>query len=501
MIYTHEHFSREKNFEFDACIVGSGAGGSACAATLAKQGLKVVLLEAGPFLRPKDFSQREEEMFAKLFYESGGRRSQDKTVRVLHGQGVGGSTLHNINLCKRLPPEILTEWNLPALDVNLLDKCFEQVAKDLEISRLEESQLNRNNQLFKKGVEALGLAGGMLEHNRKGCLESGFCELGCSFNAKMNALRVYIPQLIKAQGQVFADTKALRFLHKDGEVSALEATVTDPKSKKVKATLNIKAKYFISAAGAIETPLLLFRSDISANGNVGARLHLHPGAVVCGRFEEPVRLWEGIPQSYECTELLSFKKEEHEHKRVWLIAGSAHPIGVAGMLPAFGDEHKELMKLYPYLSVVTPMLHDSTVGSVKTSDGERPIISYNLNAADRVQMRIGLKKAGEILFAAEASEVLIPFRSLKRYQNLKELSADSMPLPDFALDLVAVHPMSSVWMGEDPKKSCTDTSGKIHAMKNLYVADTSLYPTSLGIPPQVTTYAFGHYVGQQLVKA
>jgi choline dehydrogenase-like flavoprotein len=34
--------------EYDAIIIGSGAGGGACAWALTRQGLKVLLLEAGP---------------------------------------------------------------------------------------------------------------------------------------------------------------------------------------------------------------------------------------------------------------------------------------------------------------------------------------------------------------------------------------------------------------------------------------------------------------------
>ena len=56
------------------------------------------------------FNQREEEMIALLFQDRGARMTEDFAVRVLMGRGVGGSTIHNTNLCKRTPPEILDLW-------------------------------------------------------------------------------------------------------------------------------------------------------------------------------------------------------------------------------------------------------------------------------------------------------------------------------------------------------------------------------------------------------
>ena len=218
---------------------------------------------------------------------------------------------------------------------------------------------------------------------------------------------------------------------------------------------------------------------------------------MCGAFDEKINFWEGIPQSYECTEFLDFNNHQ---KRTWLIAGSAHPIGVASLLPGFGQSHSELMKLYPHLAAITPMIHDESQGTVSYSMG-KVAIDYKVNERDQDQFRMGLLEAGRILFAAGAKYILMPGSTLVKIKNQNELEKFDFKNNLQLRDLVAVHPMSSLWMGNNSKNSVTSPEGRYHHMENLYIADTSLYPTSIGIPPQITTYLMGHFVAKNLLKA
>jgi len=49
-------------------------------------------------------------------------------------------------------------------------------------------------------------------------------------------------------------------------------------------------------------------------------------------------------------------------------------------------------------------------------------------------------------------------------------------------------------------KSVVDYNGHSHDIKNLYVCDASLYPTSLGVNPQLTTMAMGMKIGEYIAK-
>lgn len=91
-------------------VVGTGAGGSVVFRELAKRGLDVIALEDGGNHRPSTFTQREDDMLPRLFWDGGGLCTKDMAIRVLQGRGVGGSTIHNTNLCKRTPDPILELW-------------------------------------------------------------------------------------------------------------------------------------------------------------------------------------------------------------------------------------------------------------------------------------------------------------------------------------------------------------------------------------------------------
>ncbi|MBI2520403.1 MAG: GMC family oxidoreductase [Bdellovibrio sp.] len=501
MIYTFEHFLKNpklfdssSQLDFDVCVVGSGAGGATAAATAAARGARVLLLEAGSFLLPSDLTQREEDMYPKLFYEAGGRRTANRAIRVMHGMGVGGSTLHNINLCKRTPKSIIDSWQLPHLTSEKFHQISEDIEKELNVAIILDKDFNENNWLFKTGTERLGYKGSALAHNRKGCAQSGFCELGCSFNAKMNALRIYIPQVVQHNGVVLSNTQALHFRWAGRRIFELTAQVIHPETRAKICDLNIKAKSFVLSGGGIESVLLSQRSSLpDPYRQLGKHLHLHPGTGICGIFSQDVLMWKGIPQSYECTEFLSF--DEKEDKRVWLVGGSAHPSGVAGMLPGFGQEHAALMKLYPKMASISPMLHDHTEGQIDMDGKLLAKISYNLSDSDRKQLARGLFQACKILFAAGAEKVYVPFRKLKEFKSPDQLQESDLYPDNMEIDMVAVHPMSTLRMGVDPTSSVTDDYGRYHHLDNLWVADSSLFPTSLGVPPQISIYSIGRYVG------
>jgi choline dehydrogenase-like flavoprotein len=488
----------------DAVVVGTGAGGGMALRELSRAGLKVIALEEGGYHVPTDFTQREEKMIPMLFQDRGARTTADFAIRVLMGRGVGGSTIHNTNLCKRTPAEILDQWarryGVVGCAEQDLAPVFEEVERDLSVSEIPASQQNANNQVLARGVTALGFRGGPLRHNRVGCRESGFCELGCAYDAKQNVTKVLLPAALGANAQtvVMSDVRATRVVHEKGAVTGVAGTAMDASGRPI-AKVTLKAKVVVLAASAVGSAALALASDLpDPDGLLGRGLRLHPGAAVAGFFDQRIDGVYGIPQSYECTELLDFG--EKSDRRVWITTAFAHPIGAAASLPGFGAAHMTLLRRYAHMAVLTAMVHDETEGRVTLEDGD-PKLHYAITDADREQLARGLQACTRILFAAGAREVVlatVPALRLSRAAECDRITSDIVG--PHKLPLLSVHPMGTLRLGEDPKKSVVKSTGEHHRVRGLFVLDGSLFPTSIGVPPQISIYAFARHLAKYAVE-
>jgi choline dehydrogenase-like flavoprotein len=225
---------------------------------------------------------------------------------------------------------------------------------------------------------------------------------------------------------------------------------------------------------------------------VGRTLRLHPGGAVAGVFDEVVEGWWGIPQSVEVTEQLRF---DDESRRAWIVTAFAHPVGLASLLPGFGAAHMRLMRLYPRLAVFAAMLHDRSAGTVELQRG-RPLVKYALDAGDQRALLSGMAACAQLLFAAGARAVWVPFAEpleLRAPSEIARIEAHGYrPLDPL---LTAVHPMGTLPLGR-----VVDLRGRWRDVERLWVADGSLFPTSLGGPPQLTIYAAAYKIAHHLIE-
>jgi len=490
--------------DVDAVVVGTGAGGSIALREIARSGARVVALEEGGHHTTADFNQREEQMLPMLFQDLGGRTTDDLAIRILQGRGVGGSTIHNTNLCKRIPDEILSLWKdryrVKGAGPDDMRPRFEQIERELSVTEIPAAMRNANNEVLRRGVEKLGWRGGPLKHNRVGCQMSGFCELGCAYNAKQNALKVVLPQAIEAGATLYSDVRARAITHHGGWVSGVEAVALDARGEPFR-KVTVRARLVVLAGSAVGSAALALASGLpDPHKQLGKKLRIHPGAVVAGVFDRDLTSVYGIPQSYECTELLSF--EEGSKKRVWIVTAFAHPIATAASLPGFGPDHMRAMRDYGRLAVLTAMLHDETAGQVTVTSEGRPRIHYELSPDDRDQLAKGIAACARILFAAGAREVVIPAVPAVRLRSPSDLEGlDTSFVRPHGVPLTAVHPMGTLRMGEDPTMSVVKSTGEHHDVRGLFVADGSLFPTSLGGPPQIGIYAMALHLAPHMVSA
>jgi choline dehydrogenase-like flavoprotein len=106
-----------------------------------------------------------------------------------------------------------------------------------------------------------------------------------------------------------------------------------------------------------------------------------------------------------------------------------------------------------------------------------------------------------LLLAAGAREVTIPAIPPRRFTSRAELdSLDTSFVRPHGLPLTSVHPMGTMRMGEDPRSSVVRSTGEHHQLRGLFVADGSLFPTSLGTPPQISIYAFARHLAPHVIE-
>jgi choline dehydrogenase-like flavoprotein len=480
----------------DVCVIGSGAGGAVAAAELAEGGRSVVVLEQGPHWTAKDFSQREDEMLPRLFEEGGLRQTTDGAIQILQGRSVGGSTVHNLCYCLRTPDAILRMWQkehgLAELTPEALAPSFARVERGLKVKPIRKDEVNALNRLVRRGADTLGYSGFVTKHNREGCVQSGYCLLGCSYDAKQSMLITYVPRADAAGARIYAGARVERIEADGGRVKRVLGRGVSPEGE-VRGSFEVSARAVVLAAGAVNSPDLLLRSGLAnGSGQVGANLHLHPSVIATGFFDEEIHAYRGIPQSSYIDEFIDLERDPHSGYVLMPII--AFPALTAAMTPGFGRAHSGLMRDYAKTAGLLVLLHDRTSGRVASGGSQaKPRIDYALEARDAEQIAEGLVHCAEVLFAAGARRVLIPYQPepllLERGDDLTEIARRGAAHGQ--LTTASTHPQSTCRMGADPKRSVVGPWGECHEVEGLFVADMGVFPTSLGAPPQITTAMFG----------
>lgn len=476
----------------EVCVVGSGAGGAVVAKELAEAGRDVVLLEQGGYHTKEDFTQREEEMLPLLYEDMGQRATRDRSVILLQGRGIGGSTVHNLCYCFRTPAPILAKWRredgLRELGPEDLRPSFERVERMLKVKPILPHEVNRLNDKVREGCEKLGYRGFVTSHNRENCTQSGFCLLGCPFDAKQSMLVTYIPAADRAGARIYANCAVDRVLAAAGRARGVEGRVTDDIGRPRK-YLRVEAAAVVLCAGAISTPAILLRSGIAnSSGQVGRNLHLHPSVLVAGVYDEDIYGYRGIPQSYYVDQFIDLEKDPDSGYVLMPVYG--FPVTTATQLPGFGKSHFEFMRNFHRMVGMLVLLHDQSAGEVKVDAAGKLEIGYRLEPREQKLMAEGMKHCAEILFAGGAKTVVGPYRDpvvLRPGDALDVFERRGVRPGD--IPIASTHPQSTCRMGENRHRAVVDSYGRSHDVKNLFLADMSVFPSSLGAPPMITTAA------------
>jgi len=501
MITTGDQVPADLTLSAEVCVIGSGAGGAVVAKELAEAGRDVVLLEQGGHYTKEDFTQREDEMMPLLYEDMGQRATVDQSILILQGRSVGGSTVHNLCYCFRTPEPILDKWTREAgvRDLSAADllPSFERVERMLKVKPIEPREVNALNNKIREGCEKLGYSGFVTNHNREHCAQSGFCLLGCPFDAKQSMLVTYVPAADRAGARLYANCPVRRLVAEAGRVRRVEGEVVDALGRP-RHRFTMTAQVVVLCAGAINTPALLLASGIAnANRRVGRDLHLHPSVLMSGIYDENIYGYKGIPQSYYVDEFIDLERDPDSGYILMPVYG--FPVMTATQLPGFGRAHFEMMRNYHRMVGILVLMHDQSAGQVQIDRNGRPQISYTVDAREQRLFAEGLQHCAEILFASGASKVIAPYGqpvTLEPDDSLDVFLERGVRQGD--IPIASTHPQSTCAMGEDRRRAVVNSYGQSHDLPNLFVCDMSVFPSSLGAPPQISTASLADRTAQYI---
>ena len=466
----------------DVVIVGSGAGGAVAAAVLAEAGLEVIVLEAGEYLNRETYPSEPLEALPKLYRDGGLTIAAGRpAIPIPVGRVVGGTTVINSGTCFRAPDEVLRAWRdeggIPW--TTDLESEFADGEETLHVKQVPEADIGRNGQLCAEGARAIGASGGPISRNAGDCIQCSSCPLGCRIDAKRAMHVSYLPRAVRAGARIRAGVEVDEILVSDGRATGVRCHTSGR-------PFNVRAGAVIAAGGALGTPELLLRSGLGGE-HVGRHLHVHPAAWIGGRYDEPVRGWDGIMQSYYVDEW---------HPQGLILEATFTPLSFgAQWLPGVGREHQDRVADFDHLGSIGVHLSDRSEGRVGLGR-----LTYKLTKEEARTIHYGIARAAEIHFAAGATEVYPQVGPVQVIPRGKLAEFESMSLRPTDLRLEAFHPMSTARMGSNPSKTVTGTDGAVRGVEGVYVADASLLPTSVGVNPMMTIIAFSAKVSQQIAE-
>ncbi len=463
----------------EICVIGSGAGGGLAAGYLAEAGHEVLLVEEGAQVKAAQMTQREEQMLPLLYRDGGNQFSADGGVAVLQGRALGGSTVINMADVVPIPEGVLAHWaqtyGVDRFSPAQWGKAAAIAAQAIGANRIQAHELNRNAQLLLEGGRALGISGDAFEHNRVGCIGSGYCLIGCAYDAKKSTALTWIPRgMATGNLRVQTGARVSRLLHRGGRVHAVEGQLLE--GHRVVGRLRIKAERVVLAAGAIHSPLIL-QASLLGGPMVGKNLSLQPQAPVSARFPEAVRMFRGIPQAAYLDGLETCTPERGLGGfRIESVSATPGMAAVNGL--GWGPELHERFRAYDRLAAALCLVPDAPVGEVRRS-GFRPVIDYPLSAAWLVRLREAIATCARVYLASGAEEVYLPVAGapgVRREEDLRAL--EDLPLRPSSLSLISAHPQGTCRMGQDPQTSVVDLALRVHGVDNLQVLDASVFPST-----------------------
>lgn len=537
----------------DVVVIGAGAGGAASAWALARQGVKVVLVDAGPGFSADEYKVSDDDWEIQGFPQKAGSQGryeiragqpfEDRWSRLRnrlaprlrqpsrtrragreysHVRGIGGTTLHFTGWMHRLRPEafemnsrfgVAADWPLKYAELEPYYLQAEQlvgVAGPARVTGRPRSApfptaahpLSTLSQTIAAGGRKLGLqfaqnqvASPTIAYaGRPPCNYCNCCFKGCPRGDKGSADLVFVrPAEESGNCKVFPRHTLVELVRgkNDQIISAVLADASGTRHE-------ITARHFVLSAGAIETPRLLLAMDNLANesGLVGRNFMETLSGAVTGLHPDRIGSHRGYPE-----DAISWNFNAPDAidgvaggALMMPVAASTDYIGPARyaerLVQGFGTQLKrDVIAAFGKAAGVGVICESlpNPKSFISLSDAQRdeygmPLARINsfLPEMELQRLAFAMKMAEDVLLASGVPKVLERFTTYEEF--------------------FSTHVMGTCRMGTDPETSVVNASQRSHRWSNLWISDTSVFPSSgSGEGPSLTTYALSIRMSDQIV--
>jgi GMC oxidoreductase len=533
---------KHKDGPIDCIVVGSGPGGATVAYQLQEAGKRVVLIEKGPWVV---WGSMDTRSYSTLMFQQNNAATSDNGIILRSGETMGGGTTVNIDLAfSPLEATIqarVGEWKEKGLiDARFytqedLSAAYQWVREKIHTRQLSQSELNQDNKILWDGAEAFGVDPKLYHLNRY--------QVGYS-PSPVDDKRDAAKQLILPAAEdtvnplsVIPDASVGEVLFETlpggQNVSATGVTITmiapwttygntivDPCNLKIAvgATVTCQAHDVILAAGTIGTTQILLNTAKNnpaiANPQIGKGLILHPSLPLVGVFDREINLLEGLDSA---TFVDSFGVMPGF---IFETMGGLPGYG-AVLIPGNGKQVYENITRFGVSAGFGVMLVDTpSDGNCITLDvSGNPVLNYTLSKCDKKRFRTGVAVAIRMMFLAGAKKVIIPsnenFLNAPDFDPMRGVYLTDIEQADLIeqhLDfipnrtvLTAAHIQAADKIGPSPDIAVVSTRQRVwnvitrEEVPNLYVMDSSIFPTSVGANPMQSIYTFAKIFAERFI--
>lgn len=518
-------------------VVGSGATGGWAAKVLTEGGMKVAMLEAGPKLTPREFSEHKQTWQ----YPYLGQNPKILEDRPIQGQCYAcreGNYKWFVNdkenpyvqekpfnwIRQRVLGGRSNSWGRQSYRMSELDLTgashdgygdnwpvtyqelvpfYEKVERYVGISGMAEGLSNLPDSIFQPAMQftcgeqilrdkvkakfgrvvTMGRTAILTKpHNgRQACHYCGPCEQGCvTFSYFSSPFTTVKDAQATGRLTLVTDAVAAKVITKDGKASAVQ--YIDRNTRDVR---EVRARIFVLCASTLESTRLLMNSQICNNNDaLGHYLmdHIYQGGAAGTMPDIEARPWAGPPRRPNGIYIPRFRnikeKSTNGFIRGYGYQGGSSPSFDFGA-PGFGKEYKEAVRKGRWginIGLWGECLarHENRVEIDKNRVDAWGIPILKINAGWG-ENELKLWEDGKV----QAAEML----EAAGAKNV-QVTGRTPSIPGFC-----IHEIGTARMGTDPRKSVLNKWCQAHEMNNLFVTDGAAWVSSGCQNPTLTMMA------------